>query len=69
MKIECSGPNGEKFEAVGAESHGNDMRQSVRNSEDRMAMQHALETWCATVKANKQNAVIGEEAEVTDGKP
>jgi hypothetical protein len=56
MKIECSGPNGETFEAsFNIREHGNKDTEWVRltkevNDLNVAAAQKALETWCGAFK-------------------
>ncbi len=59
MKITCSGPSGEKFEASGAAWMGGRVSDcDSANRSDRESMQKALETWCEAVKADKEKAVV-----------
>jgi hypothetical protein len=65
MKIECSGPNGETFEAEFEHiDHGNKDSgwvelQDKTNRERVGAAQKALETWCQMIAASADKAQDG----------
>lgn len=51
MKIECSGPNGETFEAQTEHVNGGIYNQEYEQLEKQYAaIQKALETWCEAFK-------------------
>lgn len=56
MRITCTGPGGERFEAEGTCYRGTPENVKEAAREERSAIQRALETWCKTVKANAKDA-------------
>ncbi len=54
MRITCTGPNGEKFEA---ETDNAMPEKFSHNIDERTAVQKALETWCRAFGVDKDTAV------------
>jgi hypothetical protein len=62
MRIECTGPNGEKFEGrtdllVNRSLHFSSEVMN-HNENERSSLQKALETWCEGVKVDKEKAIV-----------
>ena len=49
MKIECSGPNGETFEAETTINPANGTNSKEAAEQERVAIQKALDTWCEMI--------------------
>ncbi len=62
MKITCTAPNGAKFEGQAQlwtpTSGAHDTMCSLHNSNERSALQKALETWCSAMGAKPEEAKV-----------